>query len=262
MPHFDCTVADGVATLVLDNPPQNRLGEKAVGELAEAFDAIARARARVVLLRAEGDDFSLGGDITPWPEMSEPELRALFEHYMWTFNQLERLPVPVVAAVQGRCFGGGLEMIVRADVVFAARSATFGHPEQSLGLVTLLGGVYRVAERVGRNRAMEWALTSQPVSATDMERFGLVNHVVDDDALLEEAASFAAKVAQGPTRAHAAHKALLRTWAVGGISAADEVMFDVAMPLWATADVKSALPAAVRALNAGQPRPTFDFRGE
>jgi enoyl-CoA hydratase/carnithine racemase len=261
MSHLELDIEDGVATLVLANPPQNRIGDKAVGDLADALDSVARGGVRAVLVRAEGPDFSLGGDITPWPDMSVPELRAAFERYMWTFNQLERLPVPVVAAVQGRCFGGGLELAIRSDVIFAARSARFGHPEQTIGIVTLLGGVYRMAERVGRNRAMEWALTSEPIPAVELERIGVVNHVVDDDSLLEAASAFARRVAQGPTRAHAAHKALLRTWALGGTAAADEVMFDVAMPLWATADVQSALPAAVRALDAGQPRPAFEFQG-
>jgi enoyl-CoA hydratase/carnithine racemase len=68
---------------------------------------------------------------------------------MSVFNRFERMPLPVVAAVQGLCFGGGLELALRADVIFAASGATFGHPEQTLGIVTLLGGIYRVAERAG-----------------------------------------------------------------------------------------------------------------
>jgi enoyl-CoA hydratase/carnithine racemase len=166
----------------------------------------------------------------------------------------------VVAAVQGMCFAGGLEFAVRSDVIFAARSASFGHPEQSLGIVRLLGGVYRIAERAGRSRAVEWALTSERVSAAEMERFGVVNHVVDDD-LVERATAFAGKVAQGPTRAHAAHTARLRAWAVGVVTAADEIMFDVAIPLWDTEDVKVAIPSAVNAFKAGQPRPAVRFMG-
>ena len=121
---------------------------------------------------------------------------------------------------------------MRADVIIAGRTARFGHPEQSIAIVTLLGGVYRIAERAGRSRAMRWALTSEQVPAEEMERFGVVDRVVDDDALDEEAAAFAARVAAGPTLAHAAHKALLRTWAVGGVAAADEVILDVALPLF------------------------------
>jgi enoyl-CoA hydratase/carnithine racemase len=230
-------------------------------ELAAAVDAVERSDARAVLLRADGPDFSFGGDIVPWPGTNVRELRTLFERYMSVFNQLERLPLPVIAAVQGLCFGGGFELALRADVIFAGESARFGHPEQSIAIVTLLGGIYRVAERAGRSRASEWALTSEQVPAAVMAAAGVVNRVVPDDALLQEATAFARTVAQGPTRAYAAHKALLRAWAVGGVAAADEVMFDIAMPLFESDDVKTTLPAAVGAVNAGKPRPTFVFEG-
>jgi enoyl-CoA hydratase/carnithine racemase len=94
-----------------------------------------------------------------------------------------------------------------------------------------------------------------------MERNGVVNRVVEDQALIEEATAFAKQLAKGPTRAHAAHKTLLRTWATGGIAAADEAISDIAIPLFETADVKSALPLAIEALKAGKPRPVFDFKG-
>ena len=94
-----------------------------------------------------------------------------------------------------------------------------------------------------------------------MERFGVVNRVVDDANLLSEAKAFAEKAARGPTRAYAAHKALLRAWAVGGVSAADEAMFDIAMPLFETEDVRAGLKSAVDALKASKPRPVLEFKG-
>ncbi|MFE2061344.1 enoyl-CoA hydratase/isomerase family protein [Streptomyces sp. NPDC059467] len=261
MPHLTYSLDDGLATLVLTNPPQNRIDPRMAGELAEALDAIERGGARAVLIRAEGPDFSFGGDIVDWPDTDVRELRPLFESYMQVFNRLERLPLPVVAAVHGLCFGGGLELALRADVIFAAESARFGHPEQTLGIVTLLGGIYRVAERAGRARAAEWALTSEQVPATVMAEAGVINRVIADDALLAEATAFARRVAKGPTRAYAAHKALLRAWAVGGVAAADEAMFDIAMPLFETDDVKAGLDSAVRAAKAGLARPPVDFQG-
>jgi len=261
MPHLRCEMEQGLATIVLNNPPQNRLSLQMADELCEIVNVIGRSEARAVLLKAEGPDFSFGGDIVPWPGMSVQELRTSFERYLSVFNQFERIPIPTVAAVQGLCFGGGLELAVRADVIFVGASARFGHPEQSIGIVTLLGGVYRVAERAGRSRAMEWVLTSEQVPAAVMERYGVVNRVVEDQVLIEEATAFAEKLAKGPTRAHAAHKTLLRTWAAGGIAAADEAILDIAMPLFETADVKSVLPLAIEALRAGKPRPVFDFKG-
>jgi enoyl-CoA hydratase/carnithine racemase len=197
----------------------------------------------------------------PWPDADVRELRSLFERFMSVFNHFERLPLPVIAAVQGLCFGGGLELALRADVIFAAESARFGHPEQTIAIVTLLGGIYRVAERAGRARAAEWALTSEQVPAAAMAAAGVVNRVVPDDALIQKATAFARRLAQGPTRAYAAHKALLRAWAVGGVAAADEAMFDIAMPLFETEDVKAGLTSAVNALRAGEPRPLLEFQG-
>ncbi|MGO4287481.1 enoyl-CoA hydratase/isomerase family protein [Bosea sp. TAB14] len=252
---------DGLATLVLANPPQNRIGGQMIDELADALDEIERGEARALLVHAEGPDFSFGGDIVRWTEMSIRELRTSFETYLAAFNRFERLPIPTVVAVQGLCFGGGLELAVRADVILAGETARFGHPEQSIGIVTLLGGVYRVAERAGRARAIEWALTSEQVPATVMRDHGVVNRVVADGNLLSEASAFARKVAGGPTRAHAAHKALLRVWATGGIAAADEALFDIAMPLFETEDVKFALDTSIQAFLAGKPRPGFSFKG-
>ena len=261
MAHLRYAIDNDLATVILNNPPQNRLSTEMLDELAHGLDVISQSAARAVLLRADGPDFSCGGDIVPWPDASISQLRTLFERYMSVFNQFERLAMPTVAVVQGRCFGGGLELAVRADVMFAGTSARFGHPEQTLGIVTLLGGVYRIAERAGRSRALEWALTSEQVPARVMEQHGVVNRVCQDDVLLQEVTDFARQLAKGATRAHAAHKALLRSWAVGGVAAADEAMFDIAMPLFETEDVKMALPSAVSALKAGKPRPVFDFKG-
>ncbi|GLZ55550.1 enoyl-CoA hydratase/isomerase family protein [Actinomycetospora sp. NBRC 106378] len=261
MSHVSVTTQDGVAVLVLHRPPQNRIGTTMVDELDRALDEIAAGDARAVVLRAEGADFSLGGDIEPWPDWDRRLMRSHFEHFLQTFNRFERLPVPTIAAVQGLCFGGGLELAVRADVIIAGRTARFGHPEQSIGIVTLLGGIYRIAERAGRSRAMRWALTSEQVEAVEMERFGVVDRVVDDADLLDEATAFAHRVAAGPTLAHAAHKALLRTWAVGGVAAADEAILDVALPLFDSADTRTAIPTAVEALRAGRPRPAMSFEG-
>jgi enoyl-CoA hydratase/carnithine racemase len=260
MSHLSFSI-DDIATIVLARPPQNRIDDQMVNELAAAVTAIERSDARAVLLRSEGENFSFGGDITNWPEASIQELRERFGYYMSVFNRFERMPMPVIAAVQGLCFGGGLELALRADMIFAGESSTFGHPEQSLGIVTVLGGIYRVAERAGRSRASEWALTSERVPAATMERFGIVNRVVADAELQQEARAFALKIAQGPTRAYAAHKALLRAWAVGGVSAADDAMLDIAMPLFETDDVRRGLKSAVDALKAGKPRPVLDFKG-
>ncbi|MEU9175060.1 enoyl-CoA hydratase/isomerase family protein [Streptomyces sp. NPDC048420] len=261
MPVFTHSLDGDVATIVLDNPPQNRFAPEFTQELSDIVDAITRSPARAVVLRAEGPDFSYGGDFRPWVGADRTSLRADFDHALSVINRFEQLPIPVVAAVQGLCYGGGFELALRADIILAGESARFGHPEQSLGIVTLLGGIHRVAERAGRARAYEWALTSEQVPATVMAEAGVINRVVPDDELRTEAESFARKIAAGPTRAHVVHKALLRSWATGGIPAADQQLFDLAVPLFETEDVKDGLASAAQALKEGRPRPVLPFKG-
>ena len=78
MPHLRCEIEQGFATIVLNNPPQNRLAPQMVDELCEILNLVGKSEARAVLLYAEGPDFSFGGDIVPWPAMSPRELRTLF----------------------------------------------------------------------------------------------------------------------------------------------------------------------------------------
>ena len=261
MSHLTHHLDGNVAVLTIEHPPQNRIGDQMVAELAESLDAIERAGARAVVLRAEGPDFCFGGDIRTWPDLANHELRAAFTRYLDVFNRLEQLPMPVIAAVQGMCLGGGFELALRADIILAGESAHFGHPEQGIAITTIMGGIYRVAERAGRGRAIEWALTSERVPAQVMADAGVVNRVVADDLLMKEALELAEKFAHGPTRAHAAHKALLRTWSVGGVAAADQAMFDISMPLFESDDAQMAMRLAVEAMAAGRPRPELEFQG-
>ncbi|MBI0539557.1 enoyl-CoA hydratase/isomerase family protein [Roseomonas sp. KE2513] len=253
---------EAVAIITLHNPPQNRLSAEMLTEFDIALDAVSSSEVRALVLRADGTDFSFGGDILPWPKMTQRERRTLFERYLAACNRFERLSIPTVGLVQGLCFGGGSELALRADVVFAGETARFGHSEQSIAIVTLLGGIHRVAERAGRSKAFEWALTSQQVPAQEMAHHGVINRVLPDAELLAEGMAFAVKAAAGPMLAHAAHKALLRAWVSGGTTVADEALMDIAMPLFESADTRMAIPAAVDVMAKGCGRPQFNFKGK
>jgi enoyl-CoA hydratase/carnithine racemase len=255
-------VDDGIATFTLDNPPHNRLNTDLVLGCAAAIERIKSDESvRVVVLRAEGDDFSYGGDIAGW-DMTDPDgMVGLFAVGLQVVNALEQLPIPVIASVQGNCFGGGFEIALRADAIIASESARFCHTEAAIGMFTLLGGVQRVAERAGRARAARWALTSQKISAAEALAAGVVAEVVPDSDLSEVTAQWAAQIAGGATRAHATHKALLRAWANGGVQAADNLIPDLAAALLRSSDASFGVAEAIKADAAGVARRAFEFTG-
>jgi enoyl-CoA hydratase/carnithine racemase len=258
---FRVSFDDEVAVLTLSTPLNNRFGVEVMDDLDHAIDELTGRKARAVLLCADGPDFSRGGDVRPWGKLEAHEINTIFERYMDGFNRLERLPIPVIAAVQGVCNGGGVELILRADILFASDNARFSHSEQTIAFVTVLGGIYRVAERAGRLLAYQWALTSEEIPASVFAQHGLVNYIVPDASLREQALSFAKRIAKGPTLAHGTHKALLRAWSVGGIAAADDVMFDLTRHLLESKDFIRGKVNASEALTAGTPRPVLAFEG-
>lgn len=254
--------ADGVASLTLSNPPQNRLSSGATADLRAAIERVgADAAVRALVIRAEGENFSYGGDISSWLEVDPAGIAAGVADGLARLREFEALPVPVVSAVQGICLGGAFELVLRTDIIVAAEGARFGHSEQSLGLITLMGGVQRVAERAGRTRAIRWAMTSERVPAAEMLAAGVVTEVVPDDRLLDAAYAWARRLAKGPTLAHAAHKAMLNAWSEGGIVAADAVIPALAERLWSTEDARRGIASAQDALRRGVERPVLDFDG-
>ncbi len=262
MASFTCTIDQGVATLLLSNPPQNRLNSATTADFRAAIGKIQTDRSiRAVLIRAEGPDFSYGGDISGWLDVDPAQIAANIAEGLGWFREFEALPAPVIAAVQGRCFGGAFEMVLRADIIVAAESARFSHSEQTLGLITLMGGVQRVAERAGRSRALRWALTSEQVPAREMLAAGVVAEVVADDDLLPAATGWARRLARGPTLAHAAHKQLLNAWSNGGVTAADDLIPGLAEPLWRTEDARRGIASAQDAIRRGVERPMLEFDG-
>jgi enoyl-CoA hydratase/carnithine racemase len=183
MAHLSLSFDGAVAILTLSGPLNNRFGVEVVDDLYNAIDELIAKEARAVLLCADGPDFSHGGDVLPWPNLEAREIKSIFERYMDGFNRLERLPIPVIAAVQGLCNGGGFALALRADILFAGESARFSHSEQTVAFITVLGGIYRNAERAGRLLAYQWALTSEQIPVSVAAQHGLVNYIVPDESL-------------------------------------------------------------------------------
>ena len=254
---------DGIATITLNNPPQNRIGGELSQQLGEVIMNLKqRDDTRAILIKAEGKDFSWGGDITPWNTITADEFANNLKQGIPLVNTLENLPVPIIVAIQGNCFGGGLELALRGDFLIAADDAKFNHPEATIGVFTFLGGVQRVAERVGRTRAIEWAMTAEVIDAQKALDAGLINRVVPADELQATAQEWTERLAGTATLVHAAHKTLLRAWSNGGIQAADDLMAEMGGEILKTEDAQNSIKGAIKAFIERKPRPKYSFQGK
>jgi enoyl-CoA hydratase/carnithine racemase len=259
---FTFTVEQGVATLLLSNPPQNRLNSATSVDFRAAVQAIeADDTIRALVIRAEGENFSFGGDISNWLDVDPSAIGANIAEGLQRLREFETLRVPVISAVQGICLGGAFEIVLRTDIIVAAEDARFGHSEQTLGLVTLMGGVQRVAERAGRARALRWAMTSERVPAREMLEAGVITEVVANDQLVAKAYDWARRLGKGATLAHAAHKKMMSAWSNGGLAAADDLIPALAERLWKTEDAHRGIASAQDALRRGAERPILEFDG-
>jgi enoyl-CoA hydratase/carnithine racemase len=236
---FEASGALGLLTLA--NPPLNLFDEELIGDLRAAVNQAMQLPLRGLLVRAEGKHFSAGADVRTFRGRTVDEARQRFTSHLRTIGDLEELPFPTIAAVQGACIAAGLELALACDLIWAASSARFGQVEASIGTTTLLGGVQRLAERAGSSRARELIYTADQYDATTFERWNIVNRVVPDDKLESEAMAFAERLASGATLAFAAGKKIVRAYLNGGIRKADAVVDEIGPALFDTVDMRTAV---------------------
>lgn len=205
-------VADGVGRLVLDNPPLNILTRAELATLRKELDALAELPdLRVLVLAARGKHFSAGADVH---EHIPPRHLTLIPDFLSTVALLEAFPLPVIAAVRGKCLGGGFELIQPADIIIAAEGASFGQPEILLGVfppaaVVLLPG------RLPPGMVAETIYTGDPLPALDAERRGFVTRLVPDEALERTTDEMARRIARHSAATLRAAKHALRSPAAG-----------------------------------------------
>jgi enoyl-CoA hydratase len=190
------TVVEGSTAVVqLDNPPVNALTPALFAELEETRSIVASSGVRVVIVTGLRRVFSVGGDlaaIARFPSAEEAVRQARAGRAL--LDDLFGLPKPFIAAVNGLCLGGGLEIALACHLRVCGTRARFGFPELSLGFVPGLGGVGRLARLVGRAKALEMILTGQTVSATEAHRIGLVNRCVAPGRVVAEARRLAGAI--------------------------------------------------------------------
>jgi enoyl-CoA hydratase len=195
-------VEQGVA-LVKINRPQvlNALNEETLRELQEALKEVeGRKDVRVVILTGEGDKaFVAGADIAAMKAMNPIEALAFSRLGHDTLGMIENLHQPVIAAVNGFALGGGLEIALACDFIYAAEKAKLGVPEVTLGIFPGFGGTQRLPRLVGKGKAKELIFTGGMIDAAEAYNLGIVNKVFPADKLMEEVTKTAHTIAQnGP----------------------------------------------------------------
>ena len=193
------TVDGNVGVITLNRPDKfNCISKSLVAGLNTAINTLqTNPEVRVLLLHGAGKVFCTGADLKEILETreSQSELHAMLTDLMEVLRRFERGPLPVIAAVHGLALAGGLEMMMGCDVVFAAKSAKIGDQHAQYGLVPGGGNSQRLTRVLGRRRALDLMFSARWLGAEEALEWGLVNYVVDDDALLDEAMAYAKKVA-------------------------------------------------------------------
>jgi enoyl-CoA hydratase/carnithine racemase len=180
------TVSHHVARITLHHPPANALNLSVIKEMERVLNEIEEDEfVRVVIVTGSGRFFCAGADITELAHLNTTHSGAAFAvRGQSLFNRIERSEKPVLAAINGTCVGGGLELALACHIRLAANEAVMGLPEVKLGLIPGFGGTQRLPRVVGAARAAEMILTGESLPAEEAQRIGLVSRVVPRHELM------------------------------------------------------------------------------
>ena len=189
---------DNIAVITINRPTKlNALNKATIQELHDGFKALNEDKSvKAIIITGSGEKaFVAGADISEFANFSVEEggkLAAQGQELLFDFVQ--NLSTPVIAAVNGFALGGGLELAMACHFRVASDNAKMGLPEVSLGVIPGYGGTQRLAQLVGKGRAMEMIMTAGMIDAETAKNYGLVNHVVAQEQLLDFTKAIATKI--------------------------------------------------------------------
>ncbi len=189
------SIEENVATIIIDRPEaMNSLCDQLVLEMSDALNALeGNAEVSVVILTGGATVFAAGADLKEMAGKGFAE--AVAENFSGCCTRLAEFELPVIAAVAGYALGGGCELVEMCDIVIAADTAKFGHPEISVGTMSGAGGTQRLPRAIGKHKAMDLLLTGRMMDVEEAERAGLVSRIVPTEELLMTANAVARAVA-------------------------------------------------------------------
>jgi enoyl-CoA hydratase len=190
--------SEGIATVTFNRPKAlNALNGALLAEFSDALKSLsANEDVRVLVLTgAGGKAFVAGADITELAKLDTLKAKVFIQKGLEAINQITELPIPVIAAVNGFALGGGLEIAMACDFIYAADNAFFGQPEIKLGLIPGYGGTQRLPRIIGSGPAKELLFTGKMISADEAKRLGIVNFIAAPESLMTEVMSTARDMA-------------------------------------------------------------------
>lgn len=248
MSNFETLLVEdrGPVRIVTINRPDalNALNAQVVGELTELVEETAISDSvRALVITGAGKAFVAGADIKAMSDMNPGEALAFAGKGHALGEELGAIGIPVIAAVNGFALGGGCELALACDFIYASAKAQFGQPEVKLGVIPGFGGTQRMLRRIGQARALELCMTGEFIRADEALRIGLVNKVVEPEALLETAVKTAETIAAMGPLAIAKVKEVIHEGANKSLDDANLQEQTAFASLFATTDQKEGMAA-------------------
>jgi enoyl-CoA hydratase len=237
---------NGIGTVTINRPQAaNALNDLAYQELLEAFQQIEKdPEVRVVIITGAGEkSFVAGTDITNMAKLNTQEAREFATGLKKTFDLIANLPKPVIAAVNGYAFGGGLEIALASDMILASENARFGQLEINVGIIPGSGGTQRLQRLIGINKAKEMIYTGAIIDAKSAYEMGMLNKVVPLADLMKEAKALAQKMLEKSSVILALAKLAINNGANVDLNTGLNVELQCFAQCFATEDQKEAMQA-------------------
>ncbi len=247
--------AEGIAVLSVDRPEAlNALNREIVDQMDELIDQVAADDSVRCLVIHSDKNFAAGADIKAMAECDEEGAKVFA--FSPTYNKITKLSVPTIAAIEGYALGGGMELALTADIRIAGKSAKMGFPEVTLGIFPGAGGTIRAPKLIGPALAKEMIFTGDAIKADRALAIGLVNRVVEDDQVLEEAMKLAKRIAKrGPVAVRMVKDVINRGLEEPDVIKGTEIEAEQWAKLFNTYDQKEGMKAFME-----KRKPTFQNR--
>lgn len=233
---FEVDEALGIITFV--DTPLNLIDFEFVEELEALLNGSQIKEIRALLFKVDKGNFSAGANVAVFKDADKNSSRETIKRFLDVINRIEELPFPTMAAVKGMCVGGGFELTLACDFIWASEKSQFAAAEVLIGIVPLGGGVQRLAQRCGITRAKEITLGGRFNKPDKLERWNVINRVLPEQDLIEKAIKFMRFQTNGPTIAFDTIKKLLREYYNKGLNESDRLLLEIVPELFETEDIK------------------------